>query len=76
MEYYAYISNCNKKNLSDKVSTYIKRENIVLEYENAKTTHLKYLSILSDHFKDIGDQELHIKAKDLKVYISHLSLSK
>jgi hypothetical protein len=76
VEYYAFISSCNVKNLSDKVSTYIKRENITLESENARTTHLRYLTTLSDHFKAIGDQELHLKAEELKVYISHLAISK
>ncbi len=68
-DFHVFIAHCKKKNLLDKAKTYRRREAIRISSENSRSTHVKYLSVIADHFREIGDTELYKQAEDLRMFI-------
>jgi hypothetical protein len=74
--YYAQITGCKPKNILDKTKYYKKRDAIVLNTPNARTTHKKYLDILLQYYAEIGDDALYNTAEDLQSFIERTAIRK
>lgn len=74
--YYAQITGCKPKNILDKTKYYKRRDAIVVNTPNARTTHKKYLDILLQYYTEIGDDALYNIAEDLQSFIEKTAIRK
>lgn len=68
---FAHASGCQPRNILKQVQSYASRNSIKLGTPNVRTTHLKYLDTLIEHYKEIGDNELYKQAEKLQFFIDN-----
>ncbi|HVU57733.1 MAG TPA: hypothetical protein VHD83_21875 [Puia sp.] len=72
--FFSASSGCQAKNIITKAHTYRTRNAIKLSSENARTTHLRYINILLEHYKSVGDIEMYQQAENLLTFITHIGI--
>lgn len=64
----------DEKNFKKVLSQYRRRDDIVLDTENARTTHIGYLDILIQHYHVIGEKVLEQQAIALQTFLNRTPL--
>jgi hypothetical protein len=64
----------DEKNFKKVLPQYRRRDDIVLDTENARTTHIGYLDILIQHYQVIGENALEQQAIALQTFLNRTPL--
>lgn len=73
VNFFSESSGCQSKNIITKAHQYRKRNTIQLSKENTRSTHLRYITTLLNHYKSVGDMELYKQGENLLAFITNAS---